>query len=133
MLRTILAVAAGFLAMSLLVIATQLAMLRYLFSSSPRTDLGLLPPAYFLAYGVVRLVYAVIGGCICAAIGKKYEAPTILGALILGTAIGNLVVNRGGEPMWYAVLVPLVAAVVATVAGYRWLGRLPETALASRR
>lgn len=125
MLRMILAVAAGFVTMSALVIATQLAMLRYLFNTAPGVDVDLLPPAYFLAYGVIRLVYAVIGGCISAAIGKKYEAPTILGALMLGTAIGNLVMNRGGEPMWYAALVPLVGAIVATVAGYRWLGRLP--------
>jgi hypothetical protein len=129
MLRLTLAVAAGFLTMSALVIATQIAMLRYLFNSAPGTDVDLLPPAYFLAYGVIRLVYAVIGGCISAAIGKKYEAPTILGALMLGTAIGNLVMNRGGEPMWYAVLVPLVGAVVATIAGYRWLGRMPAEAV----
>jgi hypothetical protein len=126
MLRVTLAVAASFLTMSALVIVTQLAMLRYLFNSTPGTDVDLLPPAYFLAYGVIRLVYAVIGGCMCAAIGRKYEAPTILGALMLGTAIGNLVMNRGGEPLWYAVLVPLVGAVTVTVAGYRWLGRLPE-------
>jgi uncharacterized membrane protein len=115
MLRITLAVAAGFLIMSVFVIATQVALLRYLSQT----------PAYFLAYGVVRMVYAVIGGCVTAAIGKKYEAPTILGALLLGTAIGNLVMNRSGEPVWYAVLVGLVGAVVATMAGYRWLGRLP--------
>ena len=109
-----------------MVIATQIGMLHYLFNTSPGVDVDLLPPAYFLSYGVVRLVYAVIGGCICAAIGKKYEAPTILGALMLGTAIGNVVMNRGGEPVWYAALVPLGGAVVATVAGYRWLGRLPD-------
>ena len=113
--------------MSALVIATQIAMLRYLFNSGPGVDVELLPPAYFLAYGVIRLVYAVIGGCMTAAIGRKYEAPTILGALMLGTAIGNLMINRGGEPIWYAVSVPLVGAVVATMAGYRWLGRMtPE-------
>jgi hypothetical protein len=67
-----------------------------------------------------------------AAIGKKYEAPTILGALMLGTAIGNLVMNRGGEPMWYAALVPLVGAVVATMAGYRWLGRMTIEGVAQR-
>ena len=126
MVRFILAVGAGFLTMSALVIATQIAMLRYLFNSAPGTDVDLLPPAYFLAYGVVRLIYAVIGGCITAAIGRKYEAPTILGALMLGTAIGNVVVNRGGEPVWYAVLVPLMGAVVATVAGYRWIGHVPD-------
>jgi uncharacterized membrane protein len=126
MLRLALAVAAGFVTMSVLAIATQVAMLRYLFHSLPGE---LLPPAYFLAYGVVRLLYAVMGGCVSAAIGKKYEAPTILGALILGTAIGNLVINRGGEPLWYAVSIPLMGAVVATMAGYRWLGRLPERAV----
>jgi len=110
-----LAVAAGFLVMSVFVIATQVALLRYLSQT----------PAYFLAYGVVRMVYAVIGGCVTAAIGKKYEAPTILGALLLGTAIGNVVMNRSGEPVWYAVPVGLAGAVVATMAGYRWLGRLP--------
>jgi hypothetical protein len=127
MLRITLAVAAGFLTMSALVFATQYTMLRYLFHTSIGVDVDLLPPAYYLEYGVVRLVYAVIGGCVCAAIGKKYEAPTILGALMLGTAIGSVVMNRGGEPVWYAALVPLMGAVVTTVAGYRWLGRLPET------
>jgi hypothetical protein len=92
----------------------------------------MLPPAYYLAYGVVRLILAVIGGCVTSAIGKKYEAPTILGALLLGATIGNLVMNRGGEPIWYAVLVGLACAIAATVAGYRWLGRLPESA-AQRR
>ncbi len=125
MLRITLAVAAGFLIMSVFVIATQVALLRYLFHTAPGVDVDLLPPAYFLAYGVVRMQYAVIGGCVTAAIGKKYEAPTILGALMLGTAIGSLVMNRSGEPVWYAVSVGLVGAMVATIAGYRWLGRLP--------
>jgi len=115
MLRITLAVAAGFLIMSVFVIATQVALLRYL---SPT-------PAYFLAYGVVRMVYAVIGGCVTAAIGKKYEAPTILGVLMMGASIGNLVTNRSGEPVWYVVVVGLAGAMVATIAGYRWLGRLP--------
>jgi hypothetical protein len=129
MLRLTLGVAAGFLTMSVLVIATQFAMLRYLFHTLPGMDVDLLPPAYYLAYGVIRLVYAVVGGCLSAAIGKKYEAPTILGALMMGTAIGNLAMNRGGEPLWYAALVPLLGAIVATIAGYRWLGRLPESAV----
>jgi hypothetical protein len=125
MLRLILAVAASFLTMSVLVLATQMAVERYLFHSVPGVDVDLLPPAYFLAYGVIRLVYAVIGGCLCAALGRKHEAPTILGALMMGTAIGNLAMNRGSEPVWYAVLVSLAGAVAATVAGYRWLGRVP--------
>jgi hypothetical protein len=125
MLRITLAVAAGFLIMSVFVIATQVALQRYLFHTVPGVDADLLPPAYFLAYAVVRMLYAVIAGCVTAAIGKKYEAPTILGALMLGTAIGNLVMNRSGEPVWYAVLVGLAGAIVATIAGYRWLGRLP--------
>ena len=92
MLRITLAVAAGFLIMSVFVIATQVALLRYLFHTAPGVDVDLLPPAYFLAYGVVRRLY---------------------------------VMNRSGEPVWYAVSVGLVGAMVATIAGYRWLGRLP--------
>jgi hypothetical protein len=125
MVRITLAVAAGFLTMSVLAIATQIAMLKFFFHATPGVDMDLLPPAYFLANGVIRMFYAVIGGCVTAAIGKRYEAPTILGALLLGTAIGNLVMNRGGEPLWFAAVVPLASAVVATMAGYRWLGRLP--------
>jgi hypothetical protein len=128
MLRITLAVVAGFLTIMILVTATQVAMLRYLFHTLPGLDVDGRPPAYFLAYGVVRVIYAVMGGCVTAAIGKKYEAPTILGALMLGTAIGGLVMNRSGEPTWFAVLVPLVGAVVATISGYRWLGRIGETA-----
>jgi len=128
MLRITLAVAAGFLILSVLAIVTQVAMLRYLFHTAPGMDVDILPPAYYLAYAAVRVVYAILGGCITAAIGRRYEAPTILGALLLGTAIGNLVMRRGGEPIWYAALVGLVIAVAATVAGYRWLGRIPETA-----
>jgi hypothetical protein len=126
MLRLTLAVAASFLTMSVLVIATQYALLRYLFNSTPGMDVDLLPPAYFLSYGLIRLVYAVIGGCLCAAIGRKHEAPTILGALMLGSAIGSVIMNRGGEPLWYAALVPFIGAIVATISGYRWLGRIPE-------
>jgi hypothetical protein len=121
-----LAVAAGFLTIMILVTATEVAMMRYLFHTNPGMDVDLLPPAYFLAYAVVQLVYAVIGGCVCAAIGKKYEAPTILGALMMGTALGHLFMNRTGEPTWYAVLVAIAGAVVATVSGYRWLGRIGE-------
>ena len=128
MLRITLAVAAGFLILSVLAIVTQVAMVRYLFHTAPGMDVDILPPAYYLAYAAVRVVYAILGGCITAAIGRRYEAPTILGALLLGTAIGNLVMRRGGEPIWYAALVGLVIAVAATVAGYRWLGRIPETA-----
>ena len=125
MLRITLAAAAGFVVMSVLVSATQIVMLRYLFHTALGMDADLLPPAYFLAYAVVRLIYAVIGGCLTAAIGKKHEAPTILGALLLGMAIGSLVMKRG-EPVWYDVSVGLATAVVAIVAGYRWLGRAPE-------
>jgi hypothetical protein len=125
MLRVTLAVAGGFLIMSVLAIGTRVAMLQYLFHT-PGMDVDLAPPAYFLAYAVAQLIYAVIGGCITAAIGKRYEAPTILGALMLGTAIGNVVMRRGGEPIWYAALVGLVIAVAATMAGYRWLGRISE-------
>jgi uncharacterized membrane protein YeaQ/YmgE (transglycosylase-associated protein family) len=103
-------------------------MLRYVFHTAPGVDVDLLPPAYYLAYAVVRVIYGVIAGCITAAIGKGYEAPTILGALLLGTAIGNMVMNRGGEPVWYAIAVGLVVAMVATMAGYRWLGRIPASA-----
>lgn len=122
MLRITLAVATGFLTMMVLVTATQVAMLRYLFHVLPGADVDVLPPIYFLAYGVVRVIYAVIAGCLTAAIGKKYEAPTILGALLLGTAIGGVVINRSGEPLWYAALVPFLGAIAATIAGYRWLG-----------
>lgn len=122
-----LAVAAGFVAMYVLVIATQVAMLRYLFHTGAGMEIGVMPPAYYLANAAVRWVYAVIAGCITAAIGKKYEAPTVLGALLLGTAIGSVVTNRSGEPLWYVVLVGVAAAVLAIVAGYRWLGRLPDT------
>jgi hypothetical protein len=122
------AVAAGFLIMQALVIATQIAMLRFVFHTAPGVDVDLLPPAYYLAYAVVRVIYGVIAGCITAAIGKGYEAPTILGALLLGTAIGNLVMNRGGDPVWYGIAVGLVVAMVATMAGYRWLGRIPAEA-----
>jgi hypothetical protein len=125
MLRITLAVAASFLTMLVLVFATQMAMLRYLFHSTSQADTDLLPPAYLLAYGAIRVVYAVIAGCMCAALGKKHEAPTILGALMLGMAIGNVMMTRPDEPLWFAVMVPLVGAVVATIAGYRWLGRPP--------
>ena len=128
MLRTTLAVAAGFLILSVLAIATRLAMLRYLFHTAPGIDIDLLPPAYYLAYAAVRVIYAVIGGCVTAAIGKRYEAPTILGALLLGTAIGDVAMRRGGDPVWYAALVGLMVALAATMAGYRWLGRIPESA-----
>jgi hypothetical protein len=125
MLRLTLAVATGFLAMSVLLIATQVALLKFFFHAAPGVDVDLQPPAYLLANGVAALFYAVIGGCLTAAIGKRYEGPTILGALMLGMAIGSLVMNRGGQPLWYAAVVPLVGAVVATMAGYRWLGRQP--------
>jgi len=128
MLRFTLAVAAGFLVLSALTIGTRIAMLRYLFHTAPGMDVDLLPPSYFLAYAVVRIVYAIIGGCITAAIGRRYEAPTILGALMLGTAIGDVVMRRSGEPLWYAALVGLVTALAAMMAGYRWLGRIPEPA-----
>ena len=126
MLRLTLAVAASFLTISVLAIATQFALLRYVFHSGSGMDIEPLPPAYFLSYGLSRLVYAVLGGCMCAAIGKKHEAPTILGALMLGTAIGSVVINRNGEPLWYAALVPFAGAVTATISGYRWLGHVPE-------
>ena len=127
MLRLILAVGAAFLAITILGLATQIALLKIFFHGGlgPFDTEGM-PPAYLLANGVSTLLYAVIGGCISASIGKKYEAPTILGALMLGMAIGGVVMNRGSQPIWYAISVPLVAAVVATISGYAWLGRRPE-------
>ena len=128
MLRITLAVAAGFLLLSVLTIFTQVAMLHFVFHRQVGMDVDVLPPAYYLAYAVVRVIFAVIGGVVTAVIGKRYEAPTILGALMLGTAIGNVVMNRGGEPIWYAIVVGLAVALAATMAGYRWLGRPPEMA-----
>jgi hypothetical protein len=122
MLRLILAVAAGFVTMSVLVLATEFALLTLLF---PTVEIlgGPLPPAYLLAYGASSLFYAVIGGCVAASIGRKYEAPTILGALMLGIAIGGAVMNRGNQPIWFAATVPLLGAVVTTISGYAWLRR----------
>lgn len=128
MLRITLAVAAGFLILSVLTIGAQVALQQYLFHHAPGMDVDLLPPAYYLAFAIVRVIFAILGGCVTAAIGKRYEAPTILGALMLGTAIGNVVMRRGGEPIWYAALVGLIVALAATMAGYHWLGRIPEPA-----
>ena len=128
MLRITLAVAAGFLLLSVLTIFTQVAMLHYVFHRSLGMDVDLLPSAYYLAYAVVRVIFAVIGGVVTAVIGKRYEAPTILGALLLGTAIGNVVMNRSAEPLWYAIVVGLAVALAATMSGYRWLGRPPDLA-----
>ena len=124
MLRLAWAVAAGFLTMSVLMIATEVALLRVFFHTT--LDAGPLPAAYLLAYGASSLIYAVIGGCITASIAGKYEAPTILGALMLGIGIGGLVMNHGNQPTWFAAAVPIVGAVVATAAGYRWIGRPAE-------
>jgi hypothetical protein len=124
MLRQILAVAAGFVTMSVLLLAAEYGLVRFFFHSL--FDMGPLPPAYLLAYGICSLFFAVIGGCITAAISGRYEAPTILGALLLGMGIGTLLMNRGNQPIWYAATVPLLSALAATIAGYRWLGQLPE-------
>jgi len=131
MLRQILAVAAGFITMSALVLATEYALVRFFFPSL--FDLGPLPPAYLLAYGVSSLFFATIGGCITAAISGRHEAPTVLGALLLGMGIGSLLMNRGNQPIWYAATVPLLSALAATIAGYRWLGRLPEEQAGPRK
>jgi hypothetical protein len=125
MLRQILAVAAGFVTISVLMIGTEFALLRFLFRTAMAVE-GPAPPAYLLAYGAGSLVYAVIGGCLTASIAGKHEAPTILGALLLGMGIGNLFMNRSNQPIWYSAMVPLVGAIAATMAGYRWLGRIPE-------
>ena len=119
------AVAAGYLAMTVLLVATQVVLMRFVFHLVPGADLEM-PPLYLLANGIVSLFYAVAGGSICAAISKRHEAPTILGALLLGIAIGGVVMHRGGEPIWYTILVPLLEAFAATIAGYHWLGKLPE-------
>lgn len=127
MVRLTLAVAGGFLVMSVLSIATKVALAKFLFPAVPGMGTVGLPPAYLLANGVISLFYAVIGGCITAALGKRYEAPTILGSLMLGIAIGGAVMNRGDEPLWYAAAVPLAGAIAATIAGFRWLGRDPAS------
>ena len=125
--RLILAVAGGFLTMSVLLVATEVALLKFFFGNAlGAVDLPAMPPAYLLAYAAASLFFAVVGGCLTAAIGRKYEAPTILGALMLGMGIGRLFMGHGGQPLWYAATVPIVAAMVATIAGYRWLGRMPE-------
>ena len=122
--RLIAAVAAGFLSMTVLVLATEVVLRRVFFHASlSEMSLEPIPVAYFVANIVSGLVYSILGGCITAAIGKRPEAPTILGALMLGMGIGNLIMTRGGEPLWYAILIPLIDAVVATFAGYAWLGR----------
>jgi hypothetical protein len=134
MLRLTLAVATGFLIRSVLVAATQVALLKFFFHNVVAGfETDQLPPAYLLADGVSNLFFAVIAGCTSAAIARKYEAPTILGALMLGMAIGGLVMHRGGPPVWYAATVPLLGAVVATMAGYSWLGRRPTTESSTRK
>ena len=126
MVRLILSVAVGFLIMEVLALATQFALLQFFFRSAiAGIEMGQLPPAYLLANGACSLFYAVIGGCIAASIGRRYEAPTILGALMLGMGIGSLFMNRGGQPIWYAAAIPVIGALMATMAGYSWLGRQP--------
>ena len=133
MMRLALAVGAGFLAITVLTLALEVALLRFLFKTPMGLDAGAMPPAYLLAYGAGSLVFAIVGGCITAAIAKRYEAPTILGALMLGIGIGGLVMNRGNEPIWFAATVPFVGAVGATIAGYRWLHHVPGAETPVRR
>jgi hypothetical protein len=83
---------------------------------------GSLPVAYLLAALVYRTLYAVIGGCVTAAIGRKPEAPIILGALMLGVGIGGLLFHQAGEPIWSVALAPILSAFAATFAGFAWLG-----------
>jgi len=129
MLRVLLAVAAGFLMLLALGMATQIVLLKFVFhAEAAGLEMGQIPPAYLLANAATNLIYAVIGGCITAAIAGKYEAPTMLGALMLGMGIGSLFMSRGGLPIWYAAALPVVGAVAATIAGYRWLGRQPASA-----
>ena len=98
MLRITLAVAAGFLTMMVLVIATQVAMLRYLFHTDRGIDVDLLPPAYYLAYAVVRVVYAVMGGWNCNDNGNgdrqsgdesQWRAPVVRGSSATGGGAGG--------------------------------------------
>ena len=132
MLRLTLAVATSYLILQVLVLATRVALVRLFFHTTAlAVDPDAVTPAFLLANAVANLVYAVIAGCIAAALGRKHEAPTVLGALLLGMAVGSLVMNWGGFPLWYAAVIPVSSAVAATVAGYTWLGP-PPAALKQR-
>ena len=127
MLRLTLAVATSFLVLQVLVIATRVALVRLFFHTTALAiDPEAVTPAFLLANAAANLVYAVIAGCISAALGRKHEAPTVLGALLLGMAIGGLLMNRGGFPIWYAAVIPMISAAAATIAGYGWLGPPPS-------
>ena len=110
--------------MEVLVVGTGLLLTRVFFHSwLLEFQIGPLPAAHLAAKMLTGFVYAVMAGCITAALGRKPEAPTMLGALMLGMGIGTLLMNRGNQPLWYAIVVPIVGAITATFSGYAWLGR----------
>jgi hypothetical protein len=120
MIRSVLAVLAGYLTMVLGVTAFFAAVLTIAYGGMPEPS-AFRPPAWLLLAELLSgVLLAATGGYVCAFIARRREMAHAyaLVAVVLLLGVASAVVDHGTKPLWASLALPVLAA-VAALAGAR--------------
>ena len=123
MLRTILAVFAGYVTMAVLVvIATTMAAKRMLGATDSNSAAGLRPtPAYLAVNLTYSFLFAVAGGFVTSALAPSAHRPAIHGLLAfvaLMSVISIFQTKNSPQPKWYGPVLLVLALAGVILGGY---------------
>lgn len=120
MLRSILAVVAGYATLFVLATAATVALafiVPELAAETPEAS----PPAWYIAFNLAySALFAVVAGYVTATLARREELrhAAALAALILLLGVPYIFIMRGGiQPLWYLVALPLFGAAGAVAGG----------------
>ena len=122
MLRSILAVIVGYVAMAVItIIAMAILAPAFGLSMDPTSHPTMLPGGYLAGNVIGAVVSAVVGGWVCGRLAPR--APLghalILAGLVfaLGLVFATMESGKGPAPRWYFVALPIIGAIGAAVGG----------------
>jgi len=130
MIRSILAVAAGYMAMALAVTAGSRTLTAAFpdYARAPETRVTpILPMILELVWAIPS---AILGGYVTARIARRAQNRhvAVLAGIVIVLAIGFALIESGGPiPIWFRVLLPMVAAISVLIGG-RLAPQKPSTA-----
>jgi peptidoglycan/LPS O-acetylase OafA/YrhL len=116
--RSVIAVLAGYAAMSVLVVATTAALTK-LWPSSSEEDQP--TPAYIAVNLAYSSLFAAAGGYVTSALARRSplgHSIALAGLVLVLGAIYSIQSSGGKQPRWYLALLPVLSAGGATAGGY---------------